>query len=324
MTPPKDEPNTADTAPDRLLQRYREANALDEERPAPGLRDAVLAQARAQANQNTHHITFGQRPATAANDRTWTLRALGTLAVLGLVGLLVLQFDQGTSEEREIAFGAPPSPSAPSAARAPAPADIASAPAPAAPPLVPRARAPETSTESAPTRPAPVVPQRAESAVNPTPDLNEAVPAPIKAPSDQLESRTPEPSADRSTTDAAAARSRAAPAPMTSQQPPASSAEAARPASQAAPESLPLPALLRAAQAGDLATAREAIARGDDLNATNADGRTALMTAATRGDLALVRLLLDAGAETTRTDANGLTAADLARQGGHDQVLELL
>jgi len=324
MTLPNDEPNTAGAAPDRLLQRYREANALDEERPAPGLRDAVLAQARAQANQNTRPITFAQRPTAAANDRTWTLRALGTLAVLGLVGLLVLQFDQGTSDEREIAFGAPPSPSAPSAARAPAPADIASAPATAEPPPVPRTPAPETRTEAAPARPAPVGPPRSESALKPTPDLNEAAPAPIEAPADRLESRAPEPSADFSAPDAAASRSRAAPAPMTAQPPPAHSAEAARPAWQAAPESLPLPALLRAAQSGDLASAREAIARGDDLNATNADGRTALMTAAARGDLALVRLLLDAGADTARTDPNGLTAADLARQAGHGQVLDLL
>lgn len=324
MTPPNDHPNTADTAPDQLLERYREANALDGERPAPGVRDAVLAQARAQSKQNTHRITFGQRPATAANDRTWTLRALGTLAALGLVGLLVLQFDQGTSDEREIAFGAPPSPSVPGAARAPAPADIDSAPAAAEPPPVPRTPAPETRTEAAPMRPAPVGPQRSESAVKPSPALNEAAQAPIEAPADRLEGRASESSADRSAPDAAAARSRASPAPMTAQPRPTPSAEAARPALQATPESLPLPTLLRAAQAGDLAIAREAIARGDDLNATTADGRTALMTAAARGDLAMVRLLLDAGADTTLTDRSGLTAGDLARQAGQVQVLDLL
>ena len=107
---------------------------------------------------------------------------------------------------------------------------------------------------------------------------------------------------------------------MARQAPRTASAEAP----QAAAEALPVPALLRAAQTGDLAMAREAIARGDDLNAADVNGRTALMAAAARGDLAMVRLLLDAGADTTRTDRNGLTAADLARQAGHNQVLDLL
>ncbi|HEX5738888.1 MAG TPA: hypothetical protein VFY22_10280 [Hydrogenophaga sp.] len=111
MTRSTDDPNTADTAPDRLLQRYREANALDEARPSAGLRDAVLAQARAQLAKGPTHPPIQPHRLTAANDRTWTLRALGTLAVLGLVGLLVLQFDQGTPDEREVAFGAQCQPS---------------------------------------------------------------------------------------------------------------------------------------------------------------------------------------------------------------------
>lgn len=322
MTRFDNDPNHAGAASDPLLQRYQEANELDDERPAPGLRDAVLAQARAQAIPDTHHITFRQQPTTAANDRTWTLRALGTLAVLGLVGLLVLQFDQDTSEDREIAFGAPPSPSAPSNTRTPA--DIDSAPLAVEPPPLLRAPASGARTESVQERPAPAVPQTSESALKPTPEANEAASAPIQAPATRQESRAPRPGADLSAPDSAAARSRAAAPPTASQAPTAPSAEATRPAWQAAPEPLPLPALLRAAQTGDLATAREAIARGDNLNAADANGRTALMAAAARGDLALVRLLLDAGADTALTDPDGLTAADLARQAGHDQVLDLL
>ena len=104
---------------DRLLQRYQEANTLDTARPDPALRERVLAQARAQAALNAQAPAI-PRIGKAANDSVWTLRALGSLAVLGLVGLLALQFDRGTPEEREAAFGtaprapvvAPPSPPA--------------------------------------------------------------------------------------------------------------------------------------------------------------------------------------------------------------------
>ena len=89
---------------DPLLQRYHEANALDPARPDPALRERVLAQAREQAALNARAPAVPPRP-EAANDRIWTLRALGSLAVLGLVGLLALQFDRSPPEEREVALG---------------------------------------------------------------------------------------------------------------------------------------------------------------------------------------------------------------------------
>ncbi|MFZ2826659.1 MAG: hypothetical protein WA007_13415, partial [Hydrogenophaga sp.] len=107
---------------DLLLQRYREANALDDARPGAALRDQVLAHALSVAQARTTAAPV-VKP-SAANDSVWTWKAFGGLAVLGLVGLLVLQFDRGTPEEREAALGtsvprpaAPPSP----AASAPAP-----------------------------------------------------------------------------------------------------------------------------------------------------------------------------------------------------------
>lgn len=140
---------------DALLKRYHEANALDDARPSPMLRDRVLAQARAAAGRPAQ----GTAPtrAAAANDSAWKLRALGGLAVFGLVGLLALQFDRGTPEEREVAFGQAPRPSAPAAPPADASGSVAplaktdepaSLPAatvappvtpPAAPPVAPRA-----------------------------------------------------------------------------------------------------------------------------------------------------------------------------------------
>ena len=306
MTRPTNDPTTTDAASDRLLQRYREANAMDDARPAPRLREAVLARAREQSTESTLPIPPQQRT-EAANDRTWTLRALGTLAALGLVGLLVLQFDQGTPDEREAAFGPPPLPSAPSVVQTPAPEGMTTAPEAA-------------EAASAPKRPAPTAPQKSESAPPPAPDNHVTAPPPVAAPAPRLDRQAPESNADLSPPASLAERSRAAAPSMARQAPPTASVEAP----QAAAEALPVPALLRAAQTGDLAIAREAVARGDDLNAADVNGRTALMAAAARGDLAMVRLLVDTGADATRTDRNGLTAADLARQAGHDQVLDLL
>jgi hypothetical protein len=322
MTRPYDKPNTADAAPDRLLERYREANALDDARPAHQLRDAVLARAREQSTLATQSIASSERKTAAANDRTWTLRALGTLAALGLVGLLVLHFDQGTPEEREIAFGTPSTPSAPSPAHTPAPANEGMTTAPEAAEAPAKARDTERAADatSPAKRRAPAAPRESGSATPPTPDNPVAAPPPAAAPAPRLEPQAPEANAHLSPPASLAERSRAAAPSIARQAPATASAEAP----QAAPEALPVPALLRAAQSGDLAMAREAIARGDDLNAADVHGRTALMAAAARGDLAMVRLLLDAGADTTRTDQNGLTASDLARQAGHDQVLDLL
>jgi Ankyrin repeats (many copies) len=99
MTPHDSLPN-----PDnRLLQRYREANAHDAARPAPALRETVLAHARAAAAARAETPAPARRP--AANDSAWTWRAFGGLAVIGLAGLLVLQFERGAPEEKEAALG---------------------------------------------------------------------------------------------------------------------------------------------------------------------------------------------------------------------------
>ena len=324
MTRSNEDPDTTDAAHDPLLRRYREASALDDERPAPGLREAVLAQARAQATKDTHPLTSSQRPTAAANDRTWTRRALGTLAVLGLVGLLMLQFDQGTPEERDIAFGSPPSPTEPSAIRSQEPAGPPPAPASVEPKPVPQTPAAEIRNEAPQAPPTPTTRQEPESAIDRPPATEPATPQPMQAPVPQVDRRGAEADVHGLPSESTARSRAAAPPPAIDTPAPAASAESSRPALQMAPELLRVPALLRAAQVGDLASAREAIARADDLNAADVNGRTALMTAAARGDEALVRLLLDAGANTALRDQNGLSAADHARQAGHDSVVDLL
>jgi hypothetical protein len=160
-----DAPLPRHEATDELVRRYHEASAQDPARPSPALREAVLAQARAAAARsastagdaesspektpewiaNNDPLTLGSdqksskspKQATnngrhAANDSSWRLRAVASVAVLGLATLLFLQFERGTPDERELTSGgpalAPPAlPSRPGKAES---ADTASAPAP--------------------------------------------------------------------------------------------------------------------------------------------------------------------------------------------------
>jgi hypothetical protein len=71
--------------------------------------------------------------------------------------------------------------------------------------------------------------------------------------------------------------------------------------------------LHQAAKAGDIAHVRSLLEAGTDVNATDADGRTALMVAAARNDQATVELLLDAGADATKRDAHGVSALSIAK-----------
>lgn len=294
---------------DRLLQRYREANALDDARPRDTLRAAVLAKAHEAANQTNNEgratptVRGSARP--AANEPQWALRALGSLAVLGLVGLLVLQFDLGSPEEKELALGAPRSASAPvespAAARSatPSPSGDVDALSRHKPPASDSAATPEASPPRA-TAPVATAPQHLS---NSSPELSpQAAPLPQSVPAP-----------------GAAAPASASEVPSLAQE---------RRATEAARRESLLPApvapLLQAAAQGNADRVREAIARGDNLHASDAHGRTALMLAAGRGDLAMVQLLLGAGADPTLTDAAGRTAADLARAAGHGAVVEAL
>ena len=63
---------------------------------------------------------------------------------------------------------------------------------------------------------------------------------------------------------------------------------------------------------------------GADVNARQADGFTPLMEAAQVGDAELAKMYLDAGADPSIRRDDGTTSESLARDGGHDAVLELL
>jgi uncharacterized protein len=63
---------------------------------------------------------------------------------------------------------------------------------------------------------------------------------------------------------------------------------------------------------------------GADVNAEQGDGFTPLMEAAQVGDVELARTYLDAGADPSITRDDDTNAESLARDGGHDAVLDLL
>ncbi|MCB4365963.1 ankyrin repeat domain-containing protein [Hydrogenophaga taeniospiralis] len=316
---------------DLLLRRYHEANALDSARPDPALRDAVLTHARsvAAAQSASRAGTPGVKPQPAANDHRWAWRALGSVAVLGLVGLLVLQFDRGTPEEREAAFGLPAPPSAAPAPEATPPAADTSRkavePAPvqeAAP--APKAKAQrqrnEATSEPLPATAAPPAPPPAPAPLS-SPRAAPGAPGSMRpAPASPLARE--EASANRDAADAVGA---AAPAPAPVQAAPMDSSRqqmgagvARRGVSPAGSE------LLDAAARGNAAAVRSLLAQGVDVNSVDADGRTALMWAARRGDAALIRLLLGAGADLRRADHDGRNASEHARQAGEEAVLPLL
>jgi ankyrin repeat protein len=85
------------------------------------------------------------------------------------------------------------------------------------------------------------------------------------------------------------------------------------------------PVVAQAAQRGDAAAAKSAIAKGADVNLAEGDGSTALHWAAQRGDVALVKALLAAHANVKATTRIGAyTPLDLAAQNGNAEIINLL
>src|SRR5690606_8555999 len=107
------------------------ASAQEDARPGIHVRDAVRAHAQMLAAASTTApppAADGPKHA-AANQSRWKMSALATVALVGLTGLLLLQFERGTPEERDTAFGQRRAQTpAPAAVPAPAPSSTPSAP----------------------------------------------------------------------------------------------------------------------------------------------------------------------------------------------------
>jgi hypothetical protein len=338
--------------PDALLQRYAEANALDAARPGKALRDAVLAHARQQVAGPGAPL---ETQAPAANDGQWKWRALGSLAVVGLVGLLVMQFERDTSDEQAVALGtanprrnpatlpkpadAPPPPAASGAgapavqnaskerqtANAPAlDAELASPP----PSEVARRASPAAKAAVPETPGAPAVAERMAPMQRPAPA--DTVPAPPSAPqaetaADMDAAPNMAPAEPPAAMAAAPSAARERPAALESRQtaPKDKASQATSETMPAAAPRAPQPPLHSAVAAGQPDLVRALLAQGANINARDARGRTPLMIAASGDSRAVVVALLAAGADTSLRDPAGLNASDLAARAGHADWLPL-
>lgn len=326
---------------DELTQRYREASAQDTRRPGAHVREAVRAHAQMV-------IAAGKAPAAtdsaptppAANQSRWKISALAGLALAGLTGLLVLQYDRGTDEEKDLAFGQPSASAPPAPAPAAAPAAVAPPAAQAenrgattAPAQSPAAAA-KAPTAAAPAKPRPqhsitgsaapkaqdqaAPPPSASAAPSPAPS-----PAPLPAPSPTPAPAAPPPPAP----EIAAARE----SPALAQSVPQADAAmgglvAPAPAARAA---APAPAAPAAAAPAAVAPEqkREKLSAPSPLRA-EAPGAPrlagALQNAARAGDLPQVERLLQQGAALNAADAAGRTPLMLAAMQGHTAVVQRL
>ena len=83
--------------------------------------------------------------------------------------------------------------------------------------------------------------------------------------------------------------------------------------------------LIAVIEKGNTQKALVMVAAGaEDVDATDARGRTALMAAAQAGNITIVEALLEARAAVNMRDINGRTALGWAIAGGHDEVQEML
>jgi hypothetical protein len=328
---------------DPLLKRYHEANALDGARPAPDLKAAVLAQARAAAAGSPAAGVAARPP--AANDANWTLRALGSLAVLGLVGLLALQFERVRPDEREAAFGHP-SPSAPAAIKgAPAKPDsgspVLAPPAPTSAPseastapmgegapksgAAPLTPAPRLATAKPPSTAAqPVLPEvpAAPRTADPSVAAPDPVPATSAAPTEQAAKAQPQLGAGLD------ARSSARTPAVDGRQRAEASADSG---AIALPAPAPAaPALRRSAPAGSPSMATESNSALGQARpsltdrATPVPANAALLAAAVQGQVEAARAALAQGASVDAADRDGHTALMLAARRGDATLVRLL
>ena len=350
---------------DELLARYREASAADPRVPAERVRATVRAHAQmvVDAGQQTGPAVTPHRiqPTPAANESRWKMSALASVAVLGLAGLLVLQVEHGSPEQKEVALGVPAPGQAQKAEAeqqaAPAPAAVARREDSAAPPQGPPPSAAQKQTRVAAANPAAgrAEPPLAAAPAIPEPPHSAKAAAPA---ADADLARSPRAFPGTSSTEQSAvaaapivadANSGAAPveawapaaAGAASSRPPRTAAQtgamekadnqppaSARSLRERAPVAAASPSIASglhaAARNGELAQVDRLLTQGAQLNAPDEAGRTPLILASMQGHLEVVRRLLAAGANAALLDREGLDALQHAQRLGLNQIVQLL
>ena len=81
---------------------------------------------------------------------------------------------------------------------------------------------------------------------------------------------------------------------------------------------------MRASIQGHAEVIRSLQSKGADVNASNANGRTALILATAAGRPGAVAALLQSGADASAKDRNGTTALMLAEKLGRPRIAKLL
>lgn len=331
---------------DELVRRYKEASAQEDARPGTQVRDAVRAHAQmlAAAAAKAPSPTAIVSTRAAANQSRWKLSALATVALVGLTGLLMLQFERGTPEERDIAFGqrraqapapaAAPAPlptavpdasevreAVPDPARdlvSPPPRDTAQKPAPAEPAKVGRSATAIPPTAHAPTQPeVPAAPAPGDSETLTRPGADGALsgfpsspapPAPPPAPSSPEAPRTE--TRERSAMQEKTV-SKAMPPP--------------RPAlSQTAPSQHDPSPMARSLPSGNAAGDDAAAAAPQVHKALDPALPRALRDAARVGNAREVESLINQGVPVDTRDTAGKTALMIAALNGHTAAVQTL
>lgn len=307
------------TAPhdsDDVTLRYREASAQDERRPSDRVRQAVHAHARMLAAANLRATERVSAKAPAANQSRWKVSMFASVLLAGLAGLLVLQFDRGTPQEKELVRGAPVPgvATAPVASPVPAPesaldkdkaADAGSSVLATKPPA-----AMEAPPARARTRPT-VEPAELSAEERPT-----AEPFPATPPTDSRSQAAPAQDAAMQARPGGRMELKAAPAPA---------AAAPRQNALAGGMQGPASALHEAARAGRMPELERQLTSGTtQLNAPDAAGRTPLMLAVIAGHADAVQRLLAAGANRALVDHEGLNALQHARRLGRERIAAML
>jgi hypothetical protein len=262
-----------------------------------------------------------------ANDSQWKIRALATIAVFGISSLLLLQWERGTPEEKDAAFGTARLPSAAPAPQAPLQATPQVAPTPAHDKTTaPKPAPPPTRTH---TQPAPVL---AEAAANPAAATAASLPSKPEQAGAQAPLPATAPSVPPTLADAPASAIPAAPAMAPAQTTPAQrAAPAAKALGQNAVPSerattgrtASHQALFNAISQADATALQQALAKGADKNAKS-NGTPAITLCVQSGQLNLVQILITAGADVNAPDAQGITPLAHARTWGFDAIANAL